>query len=160
VVILGTNTFVCHLVGTRWTCLSGVTSAPGGPFTADAIGQSISALVQLSQTYDFSVSSRPMLGRDASCLAADRLPSATTTSTTSTTTTTTTTTTAPAPAAAAAAVGDHALICIAASGVILRVEGGGTPLQATSYRESVPSGVFDLPARPTPALTTTTAPAP
>jgi len=143
VIILGTNTFVCHLMGRHWTCLSGVTSAPGGPFTADAIGQTISALVQLSPTYNFSVSPRPMLGRDASCLSADRHPSAATT------------TTGPA---STPTVGDHALICIAPSGVILRVEGGGTPLQATSYRESVQYGAFDLPARPTPALTTTTGP--
>jgi hypothetical protein len=152
VVILGTNTFVCHLLGRHWTCLSGVTSAPGGPFTADAIGQTISALVQLSQTYDFSVSPRQMLGRAASCLSADQHSSAAAAATT-----TTSTTTGPA---SAATVGDHALICIAPSGVILRVEGSGAPLHATSYRESVPSGAFDLPARPTPALTTTTAFAP
>jgi hypothetical protein len=138
VVIRNTNTFVCHLHGSRWTCLSGVTSAPGGPFTPAAIGETISALVQLSQTYDFAVAPRPMLGREASCLSANRRPGA-----------------PPDPT-----TGDHAVICIASSGVILLVEDGGSALQATSYRESVPSGAFDLPARPTPALTTTTTPPP
>jgi hypothetical protein len=79
-----------------------------------------------------------MLGLDASCLAATRR----------------------ATEAADATVGDHALICIAPSGVILRVEDSGNPVQATSYRESVPSGAFQLPARPTPAVTSTSLAAP
>ncbi|MDQ1401666.1 MAG: hypothetical protein QOK20_3598 [Acidimicrobiaceae bacterium] len=139
VIIRGSDTVVCHLNADRWACVSGVESAPGGPFTPDAITQTIGSLVQLSQTYDFTVSQRRMLGLDASCLAAARR----------------------AAAAADPTVGDHALICVAPSGVILRVEDSGNPVQATSYRESVPSGAFQLPARPTPAVTSTsTSPAP
>jgi hypothetical protein len=133
VIIRSRDTFVCHLNADRWSCLSGLESAPGGPFTPDAITQTIGSLVQLSQTYDFTVTHRRMLGLDASCLAAARRAAAT----------------------ADAAVGDRALICVAPSGVILRVEDSGNPVQATSYRESVPSGAFQLPARPTPAVTAT-----
>jgi hypothetical protein len=133
VIVRGTDTFVCHLDTRRWTCVSGVVSNPTGPFTPEAITQTIGLLAQLSQTYDFSVSQRPMLGLDASCLAAARQAGKPTDPT----------------------VGDQALICIAPSGVILRVEDSGTPVQATSYREMVPSGAFTLPARPTPAVTST-----
>jgi hypothetical protein len=138
VIIRDSDTFVCHLNADRWSCVSGVESAPGGPFTPDAITQTIGSLVQLSQSYDFTVAHRRMLGLDASCLAATRR----------------------ATEAADATVGDHALICIAPSGVILRVEDSGNPVQATSYRESVPSGAFQLPARPTPAVTSTSLAAP
>jgi hypothetical protein len=138
VVVRGSETDVCHLDAKRWTCVNGIVSAPGGPFTPDAITQTIASLAQLSQTYDFAVSHRPLLGLDASCLSAGRR----------------------AGQAADATVGDHALICIAPSGVILRVEDSGSPVQATSYRESVPSGAFNLPARPTPAITSTSAPSP
>jgi hypothetical protein len=133
VIIRGSNTYVCHLNETHWACVSGVVSAPGGPFTPEAITQTIGLLVQLSETYDFAVTHRAMLGTDASCLAATRRAGQATDPT----------------------VGDQAVICIAPSGVILRIEDSGTPVQATSYRESVPSGAFQLPARPTPAVTST-----
>lgn len=133
VVIRGTDTVVCHLAATRWTCLSGVVSDPAGPFTPDAITATIASLAQLSQSYDFAVTERPMVGLNASCLSATRRAAQ-----------------PPDPT-----VGDHGLICLAPSGVILRVEGSGTPLQATSYRESVLSNAFALPARPTPAVTST-----
>jgi hypothetical protein len=135
VVVRGADTFVCHLDTTRWSCLSGVDSAPGGPFTPDAVTTTIASLAQLSQTYDFAVGTRPMLGLVARCLTATRRPGQ----------------------PPVAGVGDRAVICIAPSGVILRVEDGGSALQATSYRESVPRGAFDLPARPTPAVTSTSA---
>ncbi len=70
VIVRGTDTYVCHLDAARWTCVSGVVSAPTGPFTPEAITQTIQLLAQLSQTYDFTVSPRRMLGLDASCLAA------------------------------------------------------------------------------------------
>lgn len=130
-VIRGTETFVCHLNGARWACLSGVRSAPTGPFTPDAVSATIASLAQLSQTYDFTVSHRPIVGLDASCLAADRKPTAS--------------------SATDDKIGSHAVICIAPSGVLLLVEDSGHPLTATSYRPSVPSGAFTLPARPTPA---------
>jgi hypothetical protein len=132
-IIKGSDTFVCHLETRRWACVSGVTSAPTGPFTPDAVTQTISQLTQLSHTYDFVVTTRPMLGLDARCLAATRR----------------------AGAAADPTVGEAAVICISPRGVILRVEDSGTPLQATSYRESAPSGAFALPARPTPVVTST-----
>lgn len=138
VIIRGSDTYVCHLDATRWSCVSGVVSAPTGPFTPEAITQTIGLLTQLSQAYDFTVSPRRMLGLDASCLAATRRAGL-----------------APDPT-----VGDHALLCIAPSGVILRVDDGGTAVQATSYRQSVPSGAFALPARPTPAVTSTSLAAP
>jgi len=59
-----------------------------------------------------------------------------------------------------ATIGDRAVICIAPSGVILRVEDSGNPLQATSYRERVPLGAFDLPARPSAPVPSTSAPVP
>jgi hypothetical protein len=145
VIIHNSDTVVCHLNADRWSCLSGVESAPGGPFTPDAITQTIASLVQLSQTYDFTVNHRPLLRLDASCLAATRRTSTATAATAAT-------------AATDATVGEHALICIAPSGVILRVEDSGNPVQATSYRESVPSGAFRLPAKPTPAVTSTSLP--
>jgi hypothetical protein len=140
VIIRGTDTFVCHLDATRWTCVSGVSSAPGGPFTPDAITSTISSLAQLSQTYDFTVTTRPILGFQASCLTATRRSNQ----------------------PATAGVGDRAVICIAPSGVILRVEdsGGASALQATSYRPSVPARAFDLPARATPAVTSSSTAAP
>ncbi len=133
VIIRRSDTYVCHLDASRWRCASGVVSAPGGPFTPDAISGTIGALAQLSQTDDFAVTHRPMLGLDASCLAASRRPGS----------------------PADPTVGAHALLCIAPSGVILRVEDSGNADQATSYRPSVPSGTFNLPARPTPAVTAT-----
>jgi hypothetical protein len=138
VVIKGTATYLCHLTGRPWACSSGVTAAPSGPFTPDAITQTIASLAQLSQGYDFTVNRRPMLGQQARCLAADRKPNL----------------------AADPNVGNPAALCIAAGGVILRLEGGGTTLQATSYRSSVPSGAFDLPARPVPVPPPTSAPVP
>jgi hypothetical protein len=138
IVVRDSDTVVCHLDARRWTCVSGVTSAPGGPFTPEAISSTIGSLAQLSQTYDFSVSGRRMLGLAARCLTATRRSGQ----------------------PADATVGDHAVICIAPSGVILRVDDGSHPVQATSYRESVPAGAFDLPAHPTPAVTSTSAPTP
>ncbi len=138
IIIRDQATYVCHLDAKRWTCLSGITSAPGGPFTPDAIASTIGSLAQLSQTYDFSVATRPMLAMAAQCLTASHRSGH----------------------SADPTVGDRAVICIAPSGVILRVEDSGNPLQATSYRESVPSGAFDLPARPSAPVTSTSAPVP
>jgi hypothetical protein len=138
IIIRDQATYVCHLDAKRWTCLSGITSAPGGPFTPDAITTTIGSLARLGQTYEFSVADRPMLGLSARCLTASHRPGQ----------------------SADPTVGDRAVICIAPSGVILRVEDSGNPLQATSYREAVPSGAFDLPARPSTAVTSTSAPAP
>lgn len=138
IVVRDSDTFVCHLDAKRWTCVSGITSAPGGPFTPDAISSTIASLAQLSQTYDFTVAGRRLLGLPASCLTAARQVGQ----------------------ATDAGVGDHAVICIAPSGVILRVEDSASPVEATSYRESVPSGAFDLPAHPTPAVTSTSPPTP
>ena len=132
VVVRATQTSVCHVAGTRWTCVRGVVGAPGGPFTPDAVTQAIAALVPLAQTHRFTVSHRSMVGLVADCLAADRRPDR----------------------PVDPAVADHAAICIAPSGVILRVEGDGTPLQATSYRETVPAGAFQLPAPASPAPVT------
>jgi hypothetical protein len=137
IVIRDQATFVCHLDAKRWTCVSGITSAPGGPFTPDAITSTIGSLAQLSQTYEFSVATRPMLGLLARCLTASHRSGQ----------------------SADPTVGDRAVICIAPSGVILRVEDSGNPLQATSYRETVPSGAFTLPARPSAPATSTSAPA-
>lgn len=128
VVVRDTATYVCHLTGARWGCSSGVTAAAPGPFTPDAVSQTIASLAQLSSGYDFSVSHRPMVGLDAACLSANRR----------------------LDHPADAAVGDRGVICIAPTGVILRIEGTGSPVQATSYRDSVPAGSFDLPAKPTP----------
>lgn len=136
IIIQGTTTFVCHLGSNRWACLSGVTSSPAGPFTPDAISATIGSLAQLSQTYDFAVTTRSLLGLPASCLTATQLPSETTDP----------------------SIAREAVLCIAPSGVILLVEGSGSTLQATSYRGSVPSGAFKLPARPTPATASTTTP--
>lgn len=133
VIVKGSDTFVCHLDTRRWACVSGVASAPSGPFTPDAVTQTIGQLAQLSQTYDFSVTPRRMLDLDARCLAATRR----------------------AGAPADPTVGDTALICISPRGVILRVEDNGTPVQATSYRERASSGAFALPAHPTPVVTST-----
>jgi hypothetical protein len=136
IIIRDQATYVCHLDAKRWTCLSGITSAPGGPFTPEAITSTIGSLAQLSQTYDFSVATRPMLCMPARCLTASHR----------------------AGQSSDPTVGDRAVICIAPSGVILRVEDSGTPLQATSYRETVPSGAFDLPARPSAPVTSTSTP--
>lgn len=140
VLIHDSDTVVCHLDGKRWRCVSGVVSAPSGPFTPDAITRTIASLAQLSQTYDFAVSHRRLLGLDSACLTASRRGGQVTDPT----------------------VGDRALICIAPSGVILRVEdsGGGNPVQATSYQESAPSAAFKLPAPPTPAVTSPSTAAP
>lgn len=135
IIIKATTTYVCHLDGKRWSCVSGVDSSPPGPFAPDAISATISSLAQLSQSYDFTVTTRTLLGLRASCLTATQMASPTTDS----------------------GVAAEAVMCIAPSGVILRVEGSGSPLQATSYRNSVPSGAFDLPAHPTPTAPSTTA---
>jgi hypothetical protein len=138
VLINGTATYLCHLTSGPWRCSSGVTATPAGPFTPDAITQTIASLARLSQRYDFKVSGRAMVGLQARCLTADRK----------------------AGLPADPTVGDHAAICIAASGVILRIEDAGTTLQATSYRTSVPARAFDLPARPVPLPPQISAPSP
>ncbi len=137
-VVRGTQTYVCHLAGPKWTCVGGVVSAPSGPFTPDAVTRTIASLAPLGQTYQFSVTHRSMVGLVADCLAADRR----------------------SDQPIDPAVGSHAAICIAPSGVILRVEGIGKPLQATSYRDSVPSGAFKLPGPvvPAPAPSPSTSP--
>jgi hypothetical protein len=89
------------------------------------VTQTIAGLVQLSSSYDFTVSQRPIAGILASCLSADRKRSA----------------------KADPTVSDHAAMCIAPGGAILALEGSGRPLRATSYKSSVPSHAFDLPAK-------------
>ncbi len=131
VLVKGTKSYVCHRGAGKWACQVGGTSGTTGPFTPDAIAQTIGSLVQLSDTYDFSVSGRRLLGLDASCLTADRKPARPSTP----------------------QLGDHASLCIAPNGVILRLEGSGAPLAAVSYRPSVSGGAFDLPAKPSPPPT-------
>jgi hypothetical protein len=125
VIVQATTTYSCHRGGGRWTCQRGDNAAPAGPFTPDAVTQTIAGLVQLASTYDFTVSKRPIAGTQASCLSADRKPSA----------------------RADPTVGDHGAICIAPGGAILALEGTGRPLRATSYKTSIPSHAFDLPAK-------------
>jgi hypothetical protein len=125
VVVKSTTTYDCQLAGGRWTCHKGDNAAPAGPFTPDAVTQTIGGLVQVSAAYDFAVSHRNIAGTDASCLAADRKASA----------------------QPDASVGSHGAICIAPSGAILTLEGNAQPLKAISYKSSVSSGAFDLPAR-------------
>jgi hypothetical protein len=126
IVVKGPATFSCHRGGGRWTCQKGSSpAAPNGPFTPDAVAQTIAGLVQLSGAYTFAVTPRRVAGVEASCLSVDRKPAE----------------------KADPAIADHGAMCIAANGVILRLEGAGRPLDATSYRPSVPSGAFDLPAR-------------
>jgi hypothetical protein len=126
VIIKATVTDVCHRAAGRWTCRKGDNSARTGPFTPDAVTQTIGGLVQLSASYAFTVTRRPIAGVDASCLSADRKPSA----------------------PADPGVGEHGAMCIAPDGAILALEGTGRPLKAVSYHPSVPSGAFDLPAPP------------
>jgi hypothetical protein len=125
VIVKATTSYTCHRGGGRWTCQKSDNAAPAGPFTPDAVTQTIAGLVQLSSTYDFTVSQRTIAGIQASCLSADRKRSA----------------------KADPTVGDHAAMCIAPGGAILALEGSGRPLRATSYKTSVPSHAFDLPAK-------------
>jgi hypothetical protein len=74
------------------------------------------------------VSHRGIAGQDATCLAVDRRPGQ----------------------RADPSFGDHGALCIAPNGVILEEDTTGTPLRAVSFRSTVPSGAFSLPAKPTP----------
>jgi hypothetical protein len=125
VIVRSTATYDCQQVGGRWTCRKGDNAAPAGPFTPDAVTQTIGGLVQVSSAYDFAVSHRTIAGVDATCLSADRKASA----------------------RPDASVGDHGAICIAPDGAILALEGATQPLKATSYKTSVSGGAFDLPAK-------------
>jgi hypothetical protein len=125
----GGKSYECHRGGGKWTCQEGGSAASSGAFTPNSIAQTITALTQLSGTYDFAISHRVIAGLAATCLAADRRPGQ----------------------RADPSFGDHAALCIAPTGVILEVDGTGTPLRAVSYRPSVPSGAFVLPARPSPS---------
>ena len=136
VIVKGTTNYICHRTGRKWSCTQGGPATPVGPFTPDAITQTIGSLVQLSDTYTFTVTQRRLIGLTGTCLSADRKPDQ------------------PASALASSiAISDHGAICIAPNGVILRVEGVGSPLIATSYRTSVPSRAFDLPATASPPPT-------
>jgi hypothetical protein len=125
VIVKSTSTYDCQLVGGRWTCHKGDNAAPAGPFTPDAVTQTIGGLVQVSSAYDFSVSHRNIAATDATCLSADRKASA----------------------RPDATVGDHGAICIAPSGAILALEGTAQPLKAISYKTSVSGGAFNLPTK-------------
>jgi hypothetical protein len=119
------KSFSCHRGGGHWTCQAAGPAAASGAFTPDAMAQTISALVQLGGSYDFTVSHRSIVGQDATCLAADLHAGQRTNP----------------------SIGDHATLCIAsASGVILEVDGTGIPLRAISYQKSIPSDAFVVPA--------------
>jgi hypothetical protein len=125
-VVTGGKSYACHRGLGRWSCAANGSAGPSGGFTSDAITQTVTALTQLSATYDFTVSQRAIAGQAATCLAVDRRPGQ----------------------RADPTFGDHAVLCIAPNGVILEEDGTGSPLKAVSYRSSVPAGAFSLPARP------------
>jgi hypothetical protein len=124
--VTGGKSYACHRSSGRWTCSASGSAGQSGGFTSDAITQTVTALTQLSTTYNFTVSRRTIAGQQASCLAVDRRPDQ----------------------RADPTFGDHAVLCIAPNGVILEEDGTGSPLKAVSYRSSVPGGAFSLPARP------------
>ena len=128
-IVKGGKSYTCHRGGGKWTCQEGAGAGAPGGFTSDTVTQTVAALTQLSASYNFTISHRKIVRLDATCLAVDRRPGQRADST----------------------FGDHGELCIAPNGVILEEDAVGSPLRAISYRSTVPSGAFSLPAKPTPA---------
>ena len=131
-ILVDGSTYQCRQAEGSWSCATVVDAAPPtGAFDPAAVAQATEALTAATDTYDFAVEHRTLLGLDATCLVTTRKDGA------------------PVDPTA----GESGTLCLSAEGAVLLAERTTERLEAVEYGTDVADDAFALPAHPTPAGT-------
>jgi hypothetical protein len=114
------GSFSCRRATGRWSCTTGGSAPPIGPFSPESMESAIRALAASSGGFDFRVESRRLVGVDARCLMV----------------------------MAKAAGPASQVLCLSPAGVTLLVQGTAQPVTAVAYRSGSSASEFRLPAAP------------
>ncbi|MGH9184484.1 MAG: hypothetical protein ACRD0U_01495 [Acidimicrobiales bacterium] len=119
----------------EWECVATAadtgSSAPG-VFDEDTLASTIAELAASRTVYDFSVERRQVAGVDASCLVTELRPGR----------------------EPIEGQGESGTLCFSGEGAIVVVEQPGERAAASAYTTDLPADLFNLPARPSAATTT------